>query len=297
MPWPKGKSRTLTKAHREKISKALIGRQKSPEHRKHISDSLRGKKNPKASRTKKKLFAEGKLTVWNKGKTKETDPRVAKYAESVSQIRKKLFKEGKLPKPFKGHNWGLCKKCGKFHPHPGGMKGKKHSEETRRKMALSHLGKKNSMYGRKHSERTRKLISEKIRKKIKEDKGYREKLQEAGIKGFIKAQRKPSSHERRLISVIWKFNLPYKYTGDGSFLIGRLCPDFISTDGAKKVIEIFSHPWHTTLAKKSQVQSVREYIFRKEGYEMMILWAHEMEQLTDKEIALNIKRFHKKEGG
>lgn len=39
-------------------------------------------------------------------------------------------------------------------------KGTHHSEETRRKMSVSHKGKNNSFYGKQHSEETRKKMSE-----------------------------------------------------------------------------------------------------------------------------------------
>jgi very-short-patch-repair endonuclease len=42
---------------------------------------------------------------------------------------------------MKGHNYGLCKKCGKVHIHPKGMRGKKQSlefkENQRRRMLKS----------------------------------------------------------------------------------------------------------------------------------------------------------------
>ena len=296
MPWPKGKTRVLTEEHKRKISQALKGKPKSESHRQALSKALRGRKNPKLSETKKRLFSEGKLVVWNKGKTKNDDERIRKYAEKISKTKKRLYKEGKIEPPFKGHNWGWCKKCGKYHKHPRGMKGKKHSEELKKKRSEQYKGEGNPHYGKKHSKKTRMLISEKIKKRIREDESYREKLRQAGIKGYIKAQRKPTSPERKLISIIKKFNLPYKYVGDGKFTIGNLCPDFVSTDGSHRVIEVFSHPWHTTLARKSQLLPVRKHIFEKEGYEMLVLWDYELEQLSDEEIASRIIKFHKKRG-
>ena len=39
---------------------------------------------------------------------------------------------------MKGHNYGLCRKCGKTHKHP--MEGKHHTPESKQKSSLSHLG-------------------------------------------------------------------------------------------------------------------------------------------------------------
>lgn len=54
---------------------------------------------------------------------------------------------------MEGHNFGLCKKCKKFHiyPDPHPRKGKKHTEETKKKLSV--IGK-------------RKVISEETKKKI-----------------------------------------------------------------------------------------------------------------------------------
>lgn len=50
------------------------------------------------------------------------------------------MKNRKLINPFKGHNYGECKKCGKTHIHP--MKGKHHSEESKLKIGNANRGKK-----------------------------------------------------------------------------------------------------------------------------------------------------------
>lgn len=49
----------------------------------------------------------------------------------------------------------------------------------------------------------------------------------------------PTSVERKMISIIKKFNLPYKYTGNGTFWIGRCNPDFVNINGEKIAIEVF----------------------------------------------------------
>ena len=43
---------------------------------------------------------------------------------------------------FEDHNWGLCRKCGKFHKYQSGMLGKKHTGETKEKIRTKLLGKK-----------------------------------------------------------------------------------------------------------------------------------------------------------
>lgn len=65
-------------------------------------------------------------------------------------------------------------------------------------------------------------------------------------KSFKAFSRRPTSLEKQMMEIIRKYNLPYKYTGDGSFLIGWKNPDFVNTNSEKKVIEvgnIYHHPY------------------------------------------------------
>lgn len=50
----------------------------------------------KLSDIKKKLYVEGKIKIWNEGKTKATDPLLADVSKKISETRKRLYKEGKL---------------------------------------------------------------------------------------------------------------------------------------------------------------------------------------------------------
>lgn len=58
----------------------------------------------KCSKTKKKLYKEGKLKSWNRGLTKETDKRLKIVSKKTSKTRLKLSKEGKLVNYFKGRH-------------------------------------------------------------------------------------------------------------------------------------------------------------------------------------------------
>lgn len=68
-----------------------------------------------------------------------------------------------------------------------------------------------------------------------QDKDYKEKMIALALKGLLK---RPTSLEKQMIKIIKKYNLPYKYVGDGSFLIGYKNPDFININGVKKYIEV-----------------------------------------------------------
>ena len=48
-----------------------------------------------------------------------------------------------------------------------------------------------------------------------------------------------SSLEIRLNNIIKENNLPYKFVGNGKFMIEKKCPDFINTNGEKIAVEVF----------------------------------------------------------
>lgn len=67
---------------------------------------------------------------WNKGKTKNTDARIKKYAENM---------------------------CGENHHRP--LSGTKRSNATKEKISNANSGNDNPFYGRKHTEETKKKMS------------------------------------------------------------------------------------------------------------------------------------------
>ncbi len=66
----------------------------------------------------------------------------------------------------------------------------------------------------------------------------------------------------------------YKYVGSGEIIISNRNPDFININGKKKIIELFGDYWH----KEGEVQE-RINIFKKEGWETLIIWEHELKNL------------------
>lgn len=68
-----------------------------------------------------------------------------------------------------------------------------------------------------------------------QNKEYREKTIKSTLRALFK---RPTSLEQQLIDLIQTHDLPYKYVGDGSFLIGYKNPDFININGEKKLIEV-----------------------------------------------------------
>ena len=84
----------------------------------------------------------------------------------------------------------------------------KHSEKTKRIMREKKLGTKNYMYGKTHNQEIRTKIRDKRKSQI-----------------FTRYKTKP---ELEFLELIKKYNLPYKFTGDSSFWIQNINPDFVN---------------------------------------------------------------------
>ena len=176
--------------------------------------------------------------------------------------------------------------------------GKKHSQETKEKIRNKHKGKilsnehkkriglsikkhikthpeyikniSNSMIGIKRSINTKEKISL-GKKKNWENKDYREKSIKNMLKALIK---RPTSYEQQIIKLCDKFNLPFKYVGNGQVIIAGLNPDFIETNGKKIVIETYCKYWH--YKRNENYESDRQKIFSKYGYKIIFLNENEL---------------------
>lgn len=93
-----------------------------------------------------------------------------------------------------------------------------------------------------HSRKGTKLSKEHLKKcsegllRHYSDKDRKEKHIRSIMKGIIK---RPTSFESRLIGLIKKYKLPYKYVGNGEFFINGKNPDFVNTNGQKTLIEVY----------------------------------------------------------
>lgn len=174
-------------------------------------------------------------------------------------------------------------------------------------------GKNNPIYGRNRelSEEWREKMSESQKewwdnapKEIKEKyskliRGKNNPMhsKESKKKMLKSLMERPTKPEKRVIKVIKRYNLPFKYTGDGGKIIGKLNPDFVHNDGSKKVIEIFGEVYHNP--EKSFRENIpwyqqefgRKTYFSQMGYDCLILWESDIRKMSDEEIASKIKEF------
>ena len=106
------------------------------------------------------------------------------------------------------------------------------SSELRNKIRKTHKGKKLS---KKHKDKISKALKGRINWALRG-----KKLTKEHIKNALR-RRIPSSLEEKFQGIISKYNLPYKFVGNGSFILGHYNPDFININNEKIAIEVYSN--------------------------------------------------------
>lgn len=125
------------------------------------------------------------------------------------------FKEGHIP-------WLKNVKVDrKKYPNMGHFQ--KHTKETKKKMSKSW--------------KYEKHVTDKMRKNLSKSMKDYKKTKEH-IKNNLR-RRKMSMLEATVNNVIKKHSLPYKFVGNGKFLIERKNPDFVNTNGEKIAVEVY----------------------------------------------------------
>lgn len=115
----------------------------------------------------------------------------------------------------------------------------------------SHRRKKRFVSG--HNNRGRKISPEIVKKML--------------------ARRDMSGLELRVDGIIKKYHLPYRFVGNGSFMIGRKNPDFMRTTNEKIVVEVYwkRHKEQVSGIDVNQWMDTRKTEFMKHGYETIFL--------------------------
>ena len=259
MKTKKGKSYKRTKEHRKLMSEKLKGRPKSKEH-------IR-----KSNETKKRLYKKGKLKTWNKGKVWDQ-----KVKDLISYSHKKRYANGYI-NPMKGKKnpffvgYNINYKKGKTYEEIYGKEKAIEIKDKLRKALVSQYNQGERIPCWLNKKPSKETI-EKTRHKLKEiwkDNDFREKTIKKILKGLMK---RPTSYEKIFIELIKQNDLPYKYVGDGSFLIGYKNPDFVDINGKKRCIEVY-HPYfkERDYGSCEEYEKQRSKHFRKYGWKTIFI--------------------------
>jgi len=224
--WPKGRFRT--QENKDKISKTLTGRKQSLETKIKRVKSREGYKHSEETKRKISLGRQG-----IKPSRKAIENRIESRRKTAKKyrLRSRLCSCGCNQRttpghPFiKGHAW----------------RRKKHSDESRRKISRSCMG-------RKKSEETLK-------------------------KWLRSCHMKPNRQEEKLDLILQQLFLnEYKLNVRGDLIVlGGKVPDFVNVNGKKKLIELYGDYWH-----RGQSSQRRINYFKTFGWDTLIIWEKEL---------------------
>jgi len=176
-----------------------------------------------------------------------------------------------------------------YRTHTSSKKGKPASKEAILKTAVANklLFATDLEFRRKRFESLEKCW--KARDASWADPVKRRKRVEAICRASVKASRKrPTKIEERIINIIAKHHLPYKYVGDGNFILDGKNPDFINVNGEKKLLDIFGDYWHRGGLEEAQQRSM---CFAEYGFKDLVIWESELKTTSDKQVADTIRKF------
>jgi len=268
IPWIKG--RHHTEETRKKISNALKGKVFTEERRKKISNAMKGK------------------ISWNKGK-KLSPITIEKIKEALRNnppnlLKRRLRKFHILKQKYHMHPKWLfwywyfyqrkslyqCSKILGFSPTNFKWLFKQFGF-TPRDLRESHLGVKQSKWT-----------------KLKRSHALRGKKRSAQAIKNVMRRRIPTSLEIKFQRIVDKYGLPYKYVGDGSFILENCNPDFINTNGKKIAVEVFARYYKSRGGRSiEEWKEKRSKIFGKYGWKVAYF---DETQITDK-IVLKTLQF------
>lgn len=190
-------------------------------------------------------------------------------------------------------------------------KGKIISEERKEILRKKMKGEGNPMYGKHHTKESKQKIKDNIPDKSGKNNpnwhGGKIKLicpvcetifertpseiktgrgKHCSLSCSRKARKIQTHHTKpELIfeQICKKYDLQYKYTGDGSFWIGKnpsVNPDFVNCNGKKIAIEIFGDYWHSPLLNRNldynRTYKGRKEILKKYGWKLVIFWESDL---------------------
>jgi G:T-mismatch repair DNA endonuclease (very short patch repair protein) len=107
--------------------------------------------------------------------------------------------------------------------------------------------------------------------------------EKARIRMSINSHKRPNKSEIKLQNIINSLGLSYHYVGDGSLMLGQppINPDFVSSIGVNKVIELFGHYWHASEDESSRITRLKDL-----GYSALVIWESELKSLDKLERKL-----------
>lgn len=204
--------------------------------------------------------------------------------------------EGDKLKKQKSERWKDEKNNPMKDPKIARISGERNSEVKKKKFANGEIEIWNKGETKYTDIRIRKY-GEKLKGK-KRSKETRQKNREALVKRLKNGDlnRKPTNIELFFQEICQKYNLPFRYVGDGQLWIGKeklVNPDFIECNGRKIVIEILGDYWHSALFNKRvhfDDLKNREKHYRRYKWKVIFIWESDIMRPEGEEFVLSLLR-------
>ena len=234
---------------RRKQSEKMSGRVETDEHKEKIRQGMLA--------SDKKIGRPKGGTPWNKGMKRINGDPIPTYLypprSEESKKHQSKIKQGKHYSPKTEFKKGLVP----------WNKGKEWPPEMIERMSAVH-----------------KDITDETRAKMSKAKTGIQHSAET-IKKML-TRRTPTSLEMKFLDIVEKNGLPYKFVGDGSFMIERKNPDFININGEKIAIEVYARYYKLRHAGTVQEwKDEREKIFSKYGWNVIFF---DETEVTEKNV-------------
>lgn len=293
MPFPKGGHHS--EEARAKMSKSRKGKPSpfkgkprgpfSDDHKRKISEALEGHAVTAETREKLSMAFQGRQ-AWNLGRhwSEEIKRKISEATKgrSSSNKGKKLSSEERAEISRRQKIY--------YASHTNPFAGCLHTAETKAKISEKAKGNKKWL-GRHHTlEARQKMIKAKRR------------LVGQGWRPNHIGTTKPTRLEARMETILNKyFPNSWRYVGDGSLILGGYNPDFANCDGHKTLIEVFGEFWHSEKKQErgykplkwTETEIGRIMAYNALGFHSLIIWEHELDTMSESDIAEKVKRFMK----
>ena len=84
------------------------------------------------------------------------------------------------------------------------------------------------------------------------------------------SRQEPNNAEMTLFGIMCYLGLPYKYTGNGKFILMGCAPDFVHLN-SRKIVEMYGERWHLPQEEQERIE-----LFARSEYQTLIIWYKEL---------------------
>lgn len=109
-----------------------------------------------------------------------------------------------------------------------------------------------------------------VKAKIKISKAVKKRMSDPLEIKKVLGNRGKSSLEIKFENLVNDIGIPYKFVGDGEFIIARKCPDFINTNGERIAVEVYYRRHKNNFRNGLESWKADRFkLFSSEGWELI----------------------------